>query len=194
MNGSGNETVEQKVRRRRWLSLAEFVAVAGVLIAGAGLYLTWSDRQASRADHARSSAAEERVTLTATVADGGRTLRLADTRHEISDVAIAYPRALGIVTQRPSGDPVITTDAIGDTLLRLTDGGSDSRSGRLPVLVTVTYVDGDARRDASGVYDVVWATHGRMLRGRVLVLTGLRLRQRGGGQAAVDAAWAREKP
>ena len=59
------------------------------------------------------------------------------------------------------------------------------------VLITASYVDGDVTRTARGIYDVLWSTHGRMLRGRALELTGLRLRQRGGDQAALDALWPR---
>jgi len=58
----------------------------------------------------------------------------------------------------------------------------------------VQYFDGDTTRSASGIYDVIWKTEGRMLRGRALKLEGLRVRQRGGDQAKLDAIWAKEKP
>lgn len=193
-----NETVEQRATRRRWINLAELVAVAGLVIGALSLWLTWSDRRESAAEKAASSAiqarAAARVELGATVTNGGRTLALADAKHDLSDVTIAYPKALGIAAQRPAGEPVIDSAVFASVLLKLTDGGAATRAGRLPALVTVRYVDGDATRAATGVYDVVWRTEGRFLRGRTLRLTGLRLRQRGGGQAAVDAAWAREKP
>ena len=192
------ETAEQKATRRRWINLAELVAVAGVVIAALSLWLTWSDRRDSAADKAASAAAEAsergRLELTATVANDGDTLRLNDAKHDLADVSIAFPAALGLTTQRPTGEIVIETKPFAGVLLKLTDGGADDRSGRLPVLITASYVDGDATRTARGVYDVVWRTHGRPMRGRALELTGLRLRQRGGGQSALDAAWAREKP
>ena len=109
-------------------------------------------------------------------------------------MTIAFPKALGVATQRPAGEPAIEAKPFAGALLKLTDGGADDRSGRLPVLVTASYLDGDATRTARGIYDVIWRTRGRLLQGRALELTGLRLRRRGGDQAALDAAWAREKP
>lgn len=172
--------------------------MAGVVIAALSLYLTWSDRREAAADKAATAASaaqtEARVDLTATVTNGGRSLLLADARHELSDVTIAYPKALDVAAQHPAGDPAIDSTPFADALLKMTDHGPDTRSGRLPVLITANYVDGDATRTAHGLYDVVWRTEGRLLRGRALRLTGLRLRRRGGDQAALDAAWAREKP
>lgn len=188
------ETTEQRTRRRRWLNLAELVAVASVVIAALGLYLTWSDRRQAAAEKAATVTAGARLELSATVADDGDTLRLIDTKHDLTDMTIRYPSPLGIGVQRPTGEPAIEMAPFAKTLLKLTDGGADDRSGRLPVLITASYVDGDATRTASGIYDVIWRTHGRGIRGRALDLTGLRLRQRGGTPAALDAAWAREKP
>lgn len=190
------ESAEQKATRRRWINLAELVAVAGVLIAALSLWLTWSDRRESAADKAASAvaAAQERGRLELTAASAGDTLRLTDARHDLTDVTITFPTALGLAPQRPSGEPVIEARPFAETMLKLTDGGADDRSGRLPVLVTARYIDGDVTRTARGIYDVVWRTEGRLLRGRALALTGLRLRQRGGDQAALDAAWMREKP
>lgn len=195
MSDFGNETTDQKTRRR-WINLAELVAVAGVIIAALGLYVSWSDRRESAADKAATVAADarEKGRLELTASADGDTLRLSDARHDLTDVTIVFPTALGVPTQRPSGDPVIEASPFADTLLKLTDGGADDRSGRLPVLVTASYIDGDVTRTARGIYDIVWHTKGRVLRGRGFEVTGLRLRQRGGTQAALDAAWTREKP
>ncbi|WP_419808221.1 hypothetical protein [Sphingomonas sp.] len=189
-----SETVEEKTRRRRWLNLAELVAVAGVVIAALGLYVTWSDKRQETAERVAATTAGARLELSATAADDGRTLRLTDAKHDLTDVTIRYPKALGIGVQRPAGEPAVEAEPFREVLLKLTDGGADERTGRLPVLITASYVDGDATRTASGIYDVVWRTRGRFAKGRALDLTGLRLRQRGGSAAALDAAWAREKP
>ena len=186
-----------RAERRRWLTVAELVAVAGVVIAGLTWYTGWSDRRAdedARRSAATSTARERaRIDLKATVADDGRTLTLADPRHDLQDLVVTFPRALGVSPQRPV-ETAIDADWFADKLLALTDGGTDERTGRLPVLLGVRFWDGDASRTASGLYDVVWRTEGRILRGRTLRLEGLRLRERGGDQARLDAAWAREKP
>ncbi|WP_380779433.1 hypothetical protein [Sphingomonas sp. R86520] len=192
------ERQEAAATRRRWVTLAEVVAVAGVLIAALTLWTNWSDHRADEADKiaAQSSAAHERskIDLSAIVQDGGDTLLLKDARHDLQDVTITFPRALGVAAQRPPAEPVIDGSWFSAPLLKLTDGGADDRAGRLPVLVSVQYFDGDATRSASGIYDVIWKTEGRVLRGRALKLEGLRVRQRGGDQAKLDAIWAKEKP
>ena len=120
---------------------------------------------------------------------------IKDERHDLQDVAIVFPTSLGVPAQHPVAEPVIDADGgLADALLKLTDGGADDRAGRMPVLITVSYLAGDATRTATGLYDVIWRVHGRGWRGRALTLEGLRLRQRSGTPAALAAAWQREKP
>ncbi|MGQ7355397.1 hypothetical protein ACTGXY_11450, partial [Streptococcus suis] len=79
-----SETADQARTRRRWITLAEVVAVAGVLIAALTLYLNFVDRRADQADKAAAAAkdavAQARVELAGTV-DGG-TIALKDPRHD----------------------------------------------------------------------------------------------------------------
>jgi hypothetical protein len=189
---------EAAATRRRWVSLAEVLAVVGVVIAALTLWINWSDRRADVAAKtavATSDARDRsRVDLVGTVERGGKSLALKDPRHDVQDAAIVFPKALGVATQHPVGDPAIDADWFADALLTLTDGKADARTGRLPVLVSVTYWDGDVSRSSSAIYDIVWRTEGRFLRGRALRIEGWKLRQRGGSQAALDAAWVRAKP
>lgn len=192
------ERKEAAATRRRWVTLAEVVAVAGVVIAALTLWTNWSERRSADADRtaAESTAIREksRLDLGAEVRDGGRELLLKDTRYDIQDVAIAFPRAFGVGVQRPPADPVIEAAWFEQVLLQLTDGGPDERSGRLPILVTLRYWDGDATRSASGIYDLIWKTKGRFLHGRSLRLEGMRIHEQGGSRARLDAIWTREKP
>jgi len=193
-----DEKTERARTRRRWLTLAEIVAVTGVLIAGLNLYTNWTDRrdqaQQRSAEDERTAQEKSRVELTGTVTDGGKTLTLSDPSHDVSEAVVAFPKALGIGTKRPAGEPEIDADWFAAPLLKLTDGGSDDRTGRVPVLVTVRYFVGDAPQTASSVYDVIWRTKGHFLGGRSLRIEGMKLRQRGGSPAAVDAAWTKLKP
>ncbi len=81
-------------------------------------------------------------------------------------------------------------------MLKLTDGGPDNREGRLPVLITAEWWDGDKQLSDTSLYDIVWRTKGRTLLGRELTLEGVTLKRRmkGDGPAQLDAAWARAKP
>ncbi len=169
-----------------------------MLIAALTWWQGWSDRRADQADKAAAAAIEARergrIDLTATPRDGGRELLLANEKHEISEATIAWPSALTRDVQRPPADPVVAVAPVEAALLKATDGGPDDRTGRIPALITITFLDGDTRRSANAIYDVVWRTHGRALRGRVLSFESLRLRERGGSRARLDAIWARDKP
>lgn len=198
MSDTPRERREAAATRRRWVTLAEVMAVIGVLIAGLTLWSNWSDRRTQAAERAAETASEakvrSRVALKAAVEDGGRRLALSDVAHELQDAAIIFPAALGVTEQRPAGDPMIDARWFQDALLKATDGGADDREGRLPVLIRLTYLDGDAVRTTTGLYDVIWRTEGRMLRGRALTLEGLRMRNPAGTPAGLNAAWAKEKP
>jgi hypothetical protein len=194
-----SETPDQARTRRRWVSLAELVAVAGVIIGALTLWNSWSERRADQASKAAEQSAaaraEARVDLTATPRRDGRELLIKDERHELQDVGIVFPSALGVAAQHPVAEAVIDASGdLGKTMLKLTDGGTDDRAGRLPALITVSYVDGDATRTTTGLYDVIWHTGGRLIGGRTFRLDGLRLRQRAGTPAALAAAWKRDKP
>lgn len=179
--------------RRRWLSIAELVALIGVVVAGLGVWNSWQERRETRSAQAAVAVAgsreQSRVDLTGVPRADGRELLLKDPRHDIQDVTIAFPSALGITAQRPLADAVILAEPLRDALL----DGNDHHAGRLPVLVTTRVVDGDAARTATAIYDLVWTTAKPLLRGRALRLDTLRLHSRGGSQAALDALWGREK-
>ncbi|WP_294235503.1 hypothetical protein [uncultured Sphingomonas sp.] len=194
---AGDEAADRAKSRRRLLTLAEFVAVAGLLVAALTLYLNWSQRRNDAADKAAAASAQRneraRLDLTATVEGDGRRLALRDPNHDLQDVTIDFPRKSGIGRQAPIGDPAIEAEPIAGPILALTDGQADTKEGRLPVLVTTRYWDGDTARTVTGLYDLIWSTHGRLLRGRTLRLEGLRLRDRNGTTAKLDAAWAAKR-
>ena len=193
---------EAAATRRRWLTLAEVVAIAGVVIAGLTLWNNWQGREADQAEQAAqmanaASAARTGalVTLTATPKDDGTRLALADPAHRIQSIEVRFPSALGVAPQSSSVDPAIEASWFEDELIKATDAGPAEQQGRLPVLITADYWDGGEHLTDSAIYDIAWQTHGRMLRGRVLRLKGIVLERRHGAtQAAVDARWAKVKP
>ncbi|HEY0622653.1 hypothetical protein [Sphingomonas sp.] len=195
MNETPAEEAEARAIRRRWLTIGELVAVAGVVIAGVSLWLSWADKrdEASRkaTEASTAKAAETRLDLRASVAEGGRQAALSDPAHEILDTAIAFPKALGVGAQAPVL-PRIEADWFSDAVLAATDKGADEREGRLPVLVTVSYRAGDATRQDRAIVELVWRTSGRMLKGRELRIEAARIRERGGDLARIDALWAQE--
>jgi len=183
------ETRDQADTRRRWITLAELVAVAGVVIAALTLWTSWSDKREARDNAVASAQDEARLDASGEVRDNGRSILITDERHDIREARFTFPSALGIAPQQPAGDPAMEAAWIAKPMLKLTDGGADDRTGRVPVLAAIRYWDGDRERQASAIYDLVWQTQGRMLRGRSFRLTGLKLRQHGGSVAALDRLW-----
>lgn len=193
------ETPDQARTRRRWITLAEAVAVIGLLIAGLTLYTNWSDKRAERAAQAEAAADEKAdrahfVVRAKPTSNGGALTLIEDDAHSLGDIAVTFPSALGVEGRTAISGATISADWFAEPLLKATDGGDDRKTGRLPVLLTVKYFAGDEPHSLTGIYDIIWRTEGRMLRGRALKLEDLRLHRKGGNQKALDAIWAREKP
>jgi hypothetical protein len=164
-----------------------------------GLYLNWSDRREETADKQIASAKADRESarfdVRAVAAANGAALMLQhDERHAIRDARVTFPTELGIGSKDTVAD-FIERGWFEHALLKATDGGPDARSGRLPVLIVLTYWDGDTPRTTRGIYDIGWKTEkGMPLFGRTLKLESLRLHELGGDQKRLDAAWAAQRP
>lgn len=192
------ETPDQAKTRRRWISLAEAVAVAGVLIAGLTLYLSWSEKREERAERAATARSEQRaasvITLRATRPKGGDRLDLADAAHPVDSIDVAFPAPLGISAQTGLVKPVIEAGWLKSAVLELADG---QKTGRVPVLITSTFWEGADKRTDRAIYDVAWQRdNGGMggILGDSLKLEGMSLRERGGSQARLDAIWQQVAP
>jgi hypothetical protein len=193
-----SETQDQAQTRRRWVTLAEVVAVAGVIIAALTLYSNWQERRDAAADKAVEQASatrdKTRFVLRGTVAKDKRSIVLVrEEAHPLGDIRVTFPTSLGVSPQ----DSVTQTIEAGwfDTALRkATDGGPDERTGRLPVLIRYTYFTDDQPTTRQAIYDLVWKTEGQMLRGRKVELLDLRLRESGGTQQRIDTLWAKALP
>ena len=200
MSGTGgsSETPDQAQTRRRWITLAEVVAVAGVIIAALTLYNNWQERRDAAADKAVEAASatrdKTRFVLRGTPSKDKSQIVLAKTEtHPLGDVRVTFPTALDVGPQ-DAVDQTIESRWFEKALRKATDGGPDAQSGRLPVLIRYTYFTDDQPTTRQAVYDLVWETHGRPLRGRVVELIDLRLRETGGNQARIDALWVKDHP
>ena len=190
------ETQDQARTRRRWITLAEFVAVAGLLIGAVTLYLNWSDRREDKAAAAKAAATEGKAKSVATLTGEpkGDTLALTDAGHTLTEATVRFPSALKVAAQDAMPGPAIQASWFAPALLAATDKGPDEQTGRLPALITVGWWDGDAKHTSTARYDLLWRTHGRVLQGRKLELTGIALVDRTSSAAMLDKAWARQKP
>lgn len=196
---SGSPTPQDReaaATRRRWINLGEFVAVAGLVIGGIGLWLNWSDRRTDQTEKQAKKTAEVRAAsrydIAATVGPKDDLVFAHDERHALGDITFAFPAALGIGTRTTPAQSV-PKDWYERALLKATDGGADARTGTLPVLATVAYWDGDTERTTRGIYDIVWRTQGGGLFGRSLHILGFKRHEAGGTQTRLDALWVAER-
>ena len=188
------ERAEKASIRRRWITLAEFIGVAALIISALGLWMNWSNQRTDQAERAGEAAERSLVTFSATRTSGGAMLALTDPDHRIQQIDVAFPPSLGAAPQRGVATLALQAKWFDRELLKATDGGPDKREGRLPVQITATWWAGDHKKVDSAIYQVNWRTAGRLFRGRTVDLTGASLAERGGGPARLDALWKKERP
>jgi hypothetical protein len=193
------EQAETRAIRRRWVTLGEAVAAAGVIIAAISLYLGYADRRETAAAKQAERSAEARKAATArlvgTIERGGERVALADpAQPAVASIDVTFPAALALAAQQTIVPPRIEADWIAKPLLKLTDGGADAVRGRLPALIATTIAEGDTPSVDRALYDVVFATEGHLIGGRTLKLEGVVFRERvkGNATARLDALWAVE--
>lgn len=193
-----SEAEEARAERRRWITLAEGVAVAGVVIGGLTLWNNVSERRSAEAERvaerASSTRAKTALAMVASPKGGGERLLLGAPDRRIERIEVTFPPALNVPAKSAVGDVAIAADWVRAPVLAITDGGADAIEGRLPVAVTATWWDGDTRRESSAIYDLVFATHGRIVGGRSLQLVALARREAatGGVGRRLDTLWAQE--
>lgn len=195
------ERAEARALRRRWISIGEAVAVAGVVIAGLGFWNSYSERQdaaAERAVERRAEAAEKaeaakargRVRLVTTGVDAKGVDIAAQAGCALQSTDIRFPAALGASAQSTVLTHRIEADWLAAPLLKLTDGGADRQDGRMPVLIAAACTGTDGDHAETAIYDILWRIEpGGMLSGRKLTLRGLVRREGGGDGKRLDALW-----
>ena len=190
---------------KKFLRMAEAIALMSVIIAGLGLFLSysqWSDsrkerREAQQQDQQR---AQVRSALVLRGEGRGGQIRLQPVRDDqvVQSVVFYFPSAIHAGPVRITGAGHLDAGWFADGLKAALKGADDKGSDHeLPVGVETVYVeDGDSRTDRS-IYEVAFSIHKRMLQSAEVGLEGLALSRRGVGgglQGAVDAAWARQSP
>ncbi len=193
-----SEAEDVRANRRRWITLAEGVAVAGVVIGGLSLWNSFDDRRTARAERTAASAAASRekaaLSIVATPAGDGDRLTLSDPNHRIERIEVTFPPASKIPAQSAVGDVAIAANWVRNPLLAVTDGGADDLRGSLPIALNAAWWDGDTERHSSAIYDLVFATEGRLVGGRSLRLKALARRETAKGDIGrrLDTLWAAE--
>jgi hypothetical protein len=194
----------------RWLTLAEFVGILAVVIAGLGYWDTHRER--AQTDRERAAENRERraeaqagalkltFLMTGTPEAGGDRLRLSAVHSDqvIQTQAISFPTEIRDDTVQTTGNPRIEAGWLEGGLDKALHARGDKRhQGRVPVGVATSFIeDGQPKTDRS-IYLIGYSLKPRVLRSDRVELEGLSLVRRGVGedlQAAVDTVWARQAP
>ena len=192
----------------RWLTLAEFVGIVAVAIAGLGYWDNHRERaqtERERVAEAQEKKAEARAgalklafLMTATPEADGQRLRLASVHPEqvIQTQAVSFPTTIRGDAVQTTGNPRIEAGWFDGGLAKA-EHRARRRQGRLPVgVVTVFIEDGQPKTDRA-IYLIGYSLHPRVLRADRVEMEGLSLVRRGVGediQGAVDALWSRQAP
>jgi hypothetical protein len=186
----------------RWLTLAEIVAVAALVITGLSFWD--SHRERVREDRERAVAAGERraeaqaaarkmtFVMTGTREKGGETIRLTSVNEGqvIQTQTVWFPAQLRADSVETTGNPRLEVDWI-DKGLRKHAG--KARTGRVPVgVLTVFIEDGQTKTDRA-IYQLGYSIHPRTLRPDKVELEGLSLARRdvpGDLQVAAGNLWS----
>jgi hypothetical protein len=200
----------QKRLPLRWLTLAEIVGVAALVVAGLGYWDSHRQRvleqtELAQADRDRAAAAREhaaelkagalRLTflMTGSPNGSGDQLHLAAAHGEqvIQTQTLWFPTVIRADKVETTGNPRIEAAWIADGVRRL---GGKTDHGRIPVALLTTFIEDGQTRSDQAVYLMGYRLHPRLLGGPRLELEGLSLARRdvqGDPQTAADQQWAR---
>lgn len=198
---------EKAATRRRWLTLAECLAVAAVLISALTLWDNHTDRARERAQEAVSTSkarAEASVLILRGTPDrNGDSIALAPLREDqaVQAQTIILPSVLKVEPIDTAGDPRIESDWFASGLKRALKaaGQDDDARGdeRLPVLIATRYLVGGQMLEDRALYDIGIKLDGQFLGGDKVRLRGLSLVGPANGkdsQSRLDARWRKLHP
>ena len=205
-----SETPSERKRRLRFLTVAEIVGIAALIIAAAGYWDTHRERtltERERAAEAREKQAEAKAgalkltfLMTGTPEGAGERLKLASVHAEqvIQTQTLTFPSEIRGDPVQTTGNPRIEAGWIegGVTKAEHARAGK-GRSGRLPVAIATSFIEDGQTKSDTALYQLGYSAHPRVLRSDKVELEGLSLVRHGLGgdvQAAVDAAWAKQAP
>jgi hypothetical protein len=195
----------------RWLSLAEIVGVAALVIAGLGYWdnhreriqadreHAQSDRERAAADAAKArqsqaeaqeSALKHSFLMTGSADNGGARMRLQTARPEqvVQTQTLWFPTEIKADSVSTTGNPRLESGWIEDGLRKVAKG----ETGRVPVAIETTFIEDGQTRTDRAVYMAGYSLRGRLVGGPRLEFEGLSLARRGVTgdlQAAANGYW-----
>lgn len=193
------EKAEAQAIRRRWITLGEIIAVAGVLIAALTLWNSFYERRDAeqvrqderRAAQELAAAERRRIGLVATD-EGGDSLGFKGVECALQATTITFPPALGVAPQFTVTVHEIQADWFAKSLRKAIED-KKQRDGRIPVLIESQCLGEGGARNERAIYDIVYRLEPRILQARAVKVRGLVLHEPAGANAKtrLDALWRR---
>jgi hypothetical protein len=200
----------QKRLPLRWLTLAEIVGVAALVVAGLGYWDSHRQRvleqnEVAQAARDRAAAAREHEAelkagalkltflMTGSPNGSGDQLHLTAAHGEqvIQTQTLWFPTVIRADSVETTGNPRIEADWVADGLRKR---GGKATSGRIPVAMQTTFIEDGQTKTDRAVYMVGYRLHPRLVGAPRVELEGLSLSRRdvqGDLQTAADQQWVR---
>ncbi len=186
----------------RWLTLAEIVAVAALVITGLSFWD--SHRERVREEGERRAAASERqaqvkaearkmtFVLTGAREDDGKLVRLTAVNEGqvIQTQTVWFPTEIRSDSVETTGNPRLEVGWIEHGLVK---HAGKARTGRVPVGVLTVFIEDGVTKTDRSIYNLGYSLHSRTLRADKVGLEGLSLATRNVTsdlQAAASTLWS----
>lgn len=163
---------ESQIRRRRWISFGEFVAVLALIVSALGVWVSWkgsgNDRRAQLTDQHKPIP----LTLRGTVDSDGRVLTIipADPAHALQSLTLTIQGASPIAVG--SDGRLVASDV--QAALKGREKELKDHVYSLPVRIDAHYVESGVDRHGGGTYTLRYRREGGgLFGGRSLHLVGL---------------------
>jgi hypothetical protein len=194
--------------RRRWITLAEILGVAGLVVSGLALWNSYQERTGEAADKAaarREALAQSRTVVLRGTADrdGARlSLAPADPAQTIQSQTIVFPTALAVEPIDTVADSRIEARWFRGGILRATaedEERAESREGdrQVPIAIVTRFYSGGSMFTDWAVYSLIYRVEGGgLFEGRKIRLRGIsrlqpaRVENPAAARARIDAMWA----
>jgi hypothetical protein len=156
---------ESPPKRKTWISLGETIALAALIISGAGLYLAWKDKDGpTRVVEQRQSIP---LTLRGVPVDDGRALEISPVEpgHGLQSLTVALK---GSAPLEVGSDGRLDASDIERAL-----GDVEKKSGAVSARIDTRYVEAGTDRKASRTYRIRYRWEGGgLFGGRSLRIAG----------------------
>lgn len=159
-------------RRRRWVTFGELIALAGLLVSAAGVWISWNSSHKDKPSEIVDQRQPIPLTLRARAEDGGRKLEISPTEqgHALESLKLVLPGSTPIEV---GSDGELSASDV-ETALKSHEKEPKDRTLAVPIRIDANYVEAGKERRADGSYRLRYRWEGGgLFGGRSLRLVSL---------------------